>query len=178
MRDDDRPRKSWRDIDKSKDRSQHRRDERPLDYGKKNKGPLSNKSYRAALDRLFDSGRIADLVEQQAPGGKSAPEESSENRIRLLQAIINANSREELCAAADQYLEKYPLPEDPDALGKIVEHRDPAKQRLAMEKLLTVLDQAKPKRARAIVGQLKMIRDTNDDPELVDLARQLLDRLE
>jgi hypothetical protein len=63
-------------------------------------------------------------------------------------------------------------------LAKVLEHRDPARQLQAMEKLVELTDQEKPRRTRAIIGQLKLIRDTGDDPELIELAKRLLDRLE
>src|SRR5215471_19330412 len=65
MPDDDRPKKSWREIDAKRDRSQQRgpserRSDSPFGGGKK--GEQRQKTYRAQLDRLFESGGISKLI--------------------------------------------------------------------------------------------------------------------
>src|SRR5262245_41000815 len=68
MPDDDRPKKSWREIDAKRDRSQQRgpsekRSDSPFGGGKK--GEQRQKTYRSQLDRLFESGGIGKLVAEQ-----------------------------------------------------------------------------------------------------------------
>jgi hypothetical protein len=176
MSDDERQRKSWREIDKAKDRSTHRREEQPPSEGRRG-GARSQRSYRATLDRLFESGKIAKLVEQKAPGVEKT-EEEGENRIKLLAKIRSAAGREEVSREVDHFLQHYPLPDDLEILGKVLEHRDPELQRRAIEEILLLLDKEKPKRSRAMIGQLKLIRDTGEDKELESLAVRLLERLE
>jgi hypothetical protein len=174
MSDDDRPRKSWREIDRGKDRSTHRREDRP-DPGQR-RGARRERSYRAKLDRLFDSGKIGDLVEQKAPGTDAKGEETG---IRMLAKIRDAPDRDAVTQAVDAYVAKHgDLPDDLEVLGRAIEHRDVGRQIVAMERIDGLLDEGrKPRRARAMVGQLKMIRDIGDDKEAVDLAKKLIDRL-
>lgn len=177
MRDDDRPKKSWREIDKTRDRSTHRRDDRP-GGGLKPRGPRSQKSYRAALDRLFDSGKIGDLVEEKAPSSGDAPAEGGENRFKALRKIKEAVGRDAITKAADAYFKHFELPDDLEALGQLLEHRDEGRQLEAMERIAALLEQGeKPRRSRAMVGQLKLIRDLSGDPRLEKLAGRLLDLL-
>ncbi len=174
MSDDDRPRKSWREIDKGRDHSSHRQDERPQG-GRQN--AQKNRSYRAALDRLFDSGKIADLVEERVPGTKAAVA-GGEDRLKMLTSLKKATGRDQITKQLDAYLASYDFPEDLEILGLALEHRNPSTQLEAMERIDKQLDHEKPRRCRAMVGQLKMIRDTEYDEELVELAKKLIDRLE
>jgi hypothetical protein len=112
----------------------------------------------------------------EAPEDQALPDD--EGRLKLQRKIKSAEGREVIIAAVEAYLAQYELPLDADVLAKVLEHRDPSRQLQAMEKLVELTDQEKPRRTRAIIGQLKLIRDTGDDPELIELAKRLLDRLE
>jgi hypothetical protein len=172
--DEERPRKSWREIDNARDRSAHRREERPGGAERK-RGPGSQKSYRATLDRLFETGKIAELVD--GPGASEGPE--SESRIRMLARIEKAMDKDSICREVDAYLAKFgELPDDLEILGKVLEHRDAERQRQAMERIDKLLDSARPKRQRAMVAQLKIIRDLAYDKEMTQLAGKLIGRLE
>lgn len=176
MSDDDRPRRSWREIDRNKDRSAHRQEERP-EPGQRRGGARQKRSYRAALDRLFETGKIADLVEQKT--GEKGKGDDSDNRIKALAKIRDAGDRDEVTRLVDAYLQKFDeLPDDLELLGRVLEHRNPTWQLEAMERIDRLLETEQPKRTRAMLGQLKMIRDIGDDPELVQLAKKLIARLD
>jgi len=174
MSDRDR-KKSWKEIDRMRDGS-GRRDDRPP-VGGKGKAQDNQKSYRAALDRAFESGKIADLVAVKAPSVAAAAGVPSKNTLKMLARIRDAAGRDDVTAAVDDLLKTGELPEDIEIIGRVLEHRDPSMQLDAMERIDKLLDTTKPKRARAMIGQLKMIRDLGDDPEMTDLASRLLDRL-
>jgi hypothetical protein len=176
MSDDERPKRSWREIDRRKDRSAHRQEDRRDQEGRGPRGQRRERSYKAALDRLFESGKIAELVEQKGGGGGEA---QGENRIKALARIKNAGNRDEVTAAVDEYLKGWnELPDDMEVLGRALEHRNPTWQLDAMERIERLLETERPRRTRAMVGQLKMIRDIGDDNEMVELAQRLIDRLE
>ncbi|MBW2731102.1 MAG: hypothetical protein JRH20_01845 [Deltaproteobacteria bacterium] len=171
---DDRERRSWKDIDRMRDGSS-RREPRSERYPRSQKG---QKSYRAALDRAFNSGKIGALIKEQTEeeGTEKTPDDAS--RIKLLHAISTAEDRASITKAVDAYLEKYELPDDANVLAKAVHHRKAGIQLTAMQKLNALLDTEKPKRVRALVGQLKMIRDMADEREMEELADRLIDRLD
>ncbi|MCA9666812.1 MAG: hypothetical protein KC503_14530 [Myxococcales bacterium] len=174
---DDRPRKSWRDIDKQRDKSEHRRDGATGGGGfSQQRRERGQKSYRAALERAFDSGKIGELARERMP--ESAVDEDDAGRLELLKKLKEAEGRDAITKAADALLAEHALPRDFDALAKLLEHRSPSRQQDAIELLLEMTETETPRRPRAIVGQLKMIRDLGDDDELVALARQLLERLD
>jgi hypothetical protein len=177
MSDDERPRKSWREIDKQKDRSQHRRDEKPV--VEKKRGPGSQKSYRAQLDRLFETGKIADLVAAKEGTDPAKAGEAGENRIKMLGAIKRAMDRESITRELDAYLAKFgELPDELDILEKALDHRKLDLQIDAMRRIDALLDREQPRRKRTMVGQLKLIRDVSGDDEAIALAKKLLGRLE
>ena len=47
-----------------------------------------------------------------------------------------------------------------------------------MERIDKLLETETPKRTRAMLGQLKMIRDIGDEPEMVQLAKKLIEQLD
>jgi len=173
MSDEERPRKSWREIDKAKDRSRHRQEDRPV--RERRSGPGSQKSYRATLDRLFKTGKIAELVEQRAPG--TTGESGGETRLKQLARIKQAVGRDAVTQEVDAYLEGNELPDDMEILEKVLEHRRAALQLDAMQRIERLLDREPPRRARTMMAQLKLIRDLGDDPELAQLATRLISRL-
>lgn len=179
MSDDDRPRKSWREIDKARDGSSHRKERPDASMLTRRSSGRSQKSYRAALDRLFDSGKIADLVEKKDPGStKPNGDTEGESRIKMLKKIRDAGDRDEVTRTTDAYLKEYDLPEDMEVLPRLLEHRDPDVQLQAMTRIDELLETQRPKRTRAMVGQLKMIRDFADEQEMMELADKLIDRLD
>lgn len=166
---DERPKKSWKEIDRQREKGRSQGEPRP----NSRRSQQSQKSYRAALDRLFETGKIGDLVQKQSEDSASEGS-SSENRLKLLKEIKSAEGRDTITTALDRFLAHFPLPDDVDLLSKAVEHRSPPIQLEAMQKLQTLLPSSMPKRTRTLVGQLKLIRDMSGDPEMEQLARTLI----
>jgi len=178
MSDEDRPRKSWREIDKARDGSSHRKERPDASMLTRRSSGRSQKSYRAALDRLFDSGKIADLVEKKDPTEGKHTDTEGESRLKMLKKIRDATDRDDVTRTTDAYLKQYGLPEDMEVLPRLLEHRDPEIQLQAMTRIDELLETQRPKRTRAMVGQLKMIRDFADEQEMMELADKLIDRLD
>src|SRR5690349_1269799 len=136
MPDDDRPKKSWREIDAKRDRSQHRgpgerRTDSPFGGGKK--GEQRQKTYRSQLDRLFKSGGIGKLVAEQekqkkeelaekmgmrppapaaATPAKPAEPAADDGRLKKLAAVRDAIGGAAITKAIDGYLKTFPWPND------------------------------------------------------------------
>jgi len=173
---EDRPKRSWREIDQKKDRSIHRREEQAGNRSNRS-GPGSQKSYRAALDKLFASGKIGDLVAEKI-GDAATDNMALSGAAKLLEKIKKIVDRRELSQAIDSYLMQYPLPIDPEFLERMLEHRDPSRQREAMEQIEKILSEGEIKRKRAMIAQLKMIRDIGDDVDMMALAKRLIEKLD
>jgi hypothetical protein len=165
---DERPRKSWREKDRQKDRSQHRRDDAASGALSGRRRERSQKSYRAQLDRLFDSGKIGQLVEDEGAS------DAGSSRLKLAKAITNAEGRDAVTKAVDAYMAEHELPDDIELLAKLLEHRDESVQLEGMRQMKLAVQHERPRRTRGIIGQLKLIRDVTDDDEARELADGLI----
>jgi hypothetical protein len=164
---DERPRRSWREIDQMRDRSAHRQEPRPEGPG----GPRrerSQKSYRAALDRAFEGRALGRLL---------SPPQGGESRLGQLAAIRDAVTPEELSAAVDHALAAGPLPDDVEIWARVVEHRDPDRVREGLLRLRALLDTQPLKRARALRARLRYLEEVAQDDEVRRLAAALRARL-
>src|SRR5690349_4190475 len=100
MSERDRPKKSWREIDSGRDRSDGRgyRAQSAASGGADGRArPMENRSsqqYRAALDALFTKGEIGKVAEKLAPPplkSKSLPLEKPDSPSEA--ALLNEQSR-------------------------------------------------------------------------------------
>ena len=204
MPDDDRPKKSWREIDSKRDRSQQRgpserRDDSPFGGGKK--GEQRQKTYRSQLDRLFESGGIGKLVAEQEkqkqeelaqkmgmrpappaapaadkPAAEAAPP-ADEGRIKKLAAVRDAIGPDAITKAVGAYLKAYPWPNDLDFLSAALEHRDEDIIREALTRLTTALAAGKPRRAATLAGRLRTLEELGADDEIRRQASELRRKL-
>ena len=168
----ERPKKSWREIDKSRESSQHRKDE-PRRETKQAVG--AQKQYRATLDRLFDQGEAGKLLGKGRTTEKvEATPDSKLARIRVLRDAIG---RDDISKAVDRLLEMGELPAEEEVLTQAIDHRDESKARMALEALLKWLDRNRPRRQATLKARLAGLRDNADEEETKALAKQVLARL-
>jgi 2-succinyl-5-enolpyruvyl-6-hydroxy-3-cyclohexene-1-carboxylate synthase len=186
MSDDKPPRekKSWREIDASRDRSGAKRAPPSGEGGGGKRADRASKQYRAALDALFDKGnkegfqRVAEVLGKGEPAAKQAAAPADdEGRRALHQKVIAAIGRSEVSRALDRYLAKYPLPDDWELLEQALDHEDPARVEEALAKAEELLAREKPRRARTLIGKLRFLEEAGDRPELAARAAALRARL-
>jgi hypothetical protein len=186
VRDDEdreRPRKSWREIDSQRDRSSHttssERDRERERRGKR--GKPGTKGYKDALDKLFESGGIAKLLDEAAArdGDKGDGGTLVDTRARLAARVRDALGPDEVTKAVDAYLAKYGRPpEEFEFLGPMLQHRDADRVSEAMVAINALLDTGlKPRRPRSISALLRTIEEVGDDPNLKQQAHELWRRV-
>src|SRR3982750_1381140 len=121
--DDDKPKrtKSWREIDKMRDKSgSSRRSDREAE-----RFQTSTKytQYKTNLERLFSQGvatsALPDHVREKLGGTEEATER--EDGRKKLYAIEDPKA---FHAAATEFLGKYPLPDDARLLDRLLGHPD------------------------------------------------------
>jgi hypothetical protein len=168
--------KSWREIDRKKDRSAHRQEEPAAGRGRRRSPAGQSRSHRAALDRLFDSGGIGDLVRKQDEQTGRAPDGESKgpSRRQLQQAIEKATQRDERIRAMDAYLAAYSLVGDFELLGLMLEHPDTDVVQQAMDLLEELLQREKPRRPGGLRAQLRNIEELGEVATLRRRAEHLL----
>lgn len=181
----DRPRKSWREVDAARDRS---RPERREATSAPRSNERASKKYRAALDAVFEKGEVGSIASKlsppdpatapaPAPATARAAPPPDEARGPLRKRILDAVGREEISRAMERYVKVYGMPEDFELLAQALEHTRPARVAEALTALETLLGREKPKRSRTLVGKLRFLEETSDDPQLQEMAARVRARL-
>lgn len=166
--------KSWKEIDAQKDRSQHRREEPKGGGGPRGRDP--SRSHRAALDQLFGAGAVAELVRRRDAETGVTAEDRGPSKKALGEAITAASEPGARLKAMDAYLAAFSLPRDFDLLALFLGHGDPEVVEGVMDRLGAMLEDEKPRRPRVIIAQLKTIAELSEWGKLRRLAAALLER--
>ena len=174
MSDDERqrPRRSWREIDRGRDLGGRRPGPAPTNQGTLKGGAA--KRYRSQLDRIFAGGGLPDEIKRQAPSLEGL--QASEAQLQV-EAVLKASDPVELARAVDALLAVQPMPSDPELLVKILAHPKGTHARQALEQLLEVLESGRPPNARLLktrLSTLKLLVDDDDVHHLADAALALL----
>ena len=164
--------KSWRDIDKGRDKQEYRTD------GRSKRTPkleTATAQYKQKLNAFFDRGVVPDHLKDKLPEGENKG--PSERQV-LLRKIRQAKTNQELVKAVDKLVGKYGLPEDPEIWLRALEH--PSDQVLAstLELLEAFLDSGQVlKRKGLFAERLKGLEFVSFDPRVQSKAIRLAGRL-
>lgn len=170
MTDDDKPKrsKSWREIDKMRDRGgSSRRDSRERERFENSTGYTK---YKTNLDRLFSGGGAAlpDHLKAKAdPTG--ALDEKDEERKKLY-AIEDPKL---FYAAATEFLKKNDLPDDPRILDRLLMHPDEDILEQALKRLEELHHAGTLKVPPALVQRLSSVEIDSGDPKIRKRAAEL-----
>lgn len=195
---DDRPKKSWREIDAQRDGAR-RSEPRPERGRSQAAEERASKQYRAELDALFEKGEVGKLAEKMISPARQPPalvdpplkpakapepppeakpaDKGDDPRAVLRKKILTALGRDEISRAFDRYVKAHGLPRDFELLEQALEH---VKDERVMEVLATLdsmLERDKPKRSRTLAGKLRFLEETSGDPELRAHAARVRARL-
>ncbi len=170
MTDDDRPKrtKSWRDIDKMRDRGgSPRRESRERERFEQSTGYTK---YKTNLERLFSGHGVQlpeHLREKADPGGEI------EKRAEALKKLYAIEDPKAFYAAATDYLKANPLPDDPRVLDRLLGHPDEA----ILDKALTRLEELHKagtlKVPPALTQRLASVEIESGDPKIRRRAAEL-----
>ena len=168
MTDDDRPRqkKSWREIDKMRDRSggSSRRDSRERERFESSTGYTK---YKTNLERLFSGG--APLPEHLRGGQDAGDQERDEERKKLF-AIEDTKV---FYAAASEFLKKNELPDDPRLLDRLLMHPDEEVLERALARLEALHKAGTLKVPPALTQRLASVEIDSGDPKIRKRAAEL-----
>ena len=178
--DDDRPRRSWKEIDSQRDGSGSRRTEGGRRDDER-KGPGYSK-YKSDLDRLFNLGMAKGHVEHimsKAQGPTGAPGEDGEvsPRAAATRKCRLAESAPELFAAVDELLLLGGLPDDIRLLLRVCDHPREEVAAEALERIerLTMRNPLQTK--AAFLQRLYTLEQTATTAELRDVVNRLIEQL-
>jgi hypothetical protein len=164
---DDRPRKTWREIDAARGRSPSRRD--PDARGKERaEKSAAYSAYKSQLDKLFKPGGTSLPEPLRAQLGP--PSAESEERRKLAQALHATPGAESLRAylAAGQR-----LPDDPRLLTSLLDVRDEALLVPVLGAMLSLIEAGKKPNRMLLLGRLTAILATAEGAETRRLAEAL-----
>ena len=152
---DDKPKKSWREIDKMRDRGgSSKRDARDREKFESSTGYTK---YKTNLDRLFSGGLAG------------APPEQDEEQKKLY-AIEDPKA---FYAAATEFLKSHPLPEDPRVLDRLLTHPDEDVQDKALTRLEELHKAGTLKVPPALSQRLASVEIDSGDPRIRKRAAEL-----
>ncbi len=177
--DDDKPQRSWRDIDKNKDRSQHRKEDRaPMNPFKQARADSASKVYKSKLDSFFDGdGKAPDHVREKLAGITETSEEGKA-RAKALKNIKDAATSSALDKAFGAYLKKWEMPPDYDILSQALNCGDEEYVGAALDMLEEMFQEKRvPRHVQLLEQRLRKVKTLAEDPDLQDKAATLMKEL-
>lgn len=169
MSDDDRPerpKKSWREIDKMRDRGGGaRRDARDRERFEQSTGYTK---YKTNLDRLFSGGH-AQLPEHLREKVDAGVVERQDEQKKLY-AIEDGKA---FYAAATEFLKKHGVPDDPRLLDRLLTHPDEDVQEKALTRLEELHKAGTLKVPPALTQRLASVEIDSGDPKIRKRAAEL-----
>ena len=176
---DDRRERDWRAIDRNKDRSRHRQEDRPAgrDPRRAARAASASQVYRSKLDSFFDGdGAAPPHVKEKLAALDASPQ--GKKRKAALEAIQNAATSTAVARATSAFLAGYELPPDHDVLVQVLTSGDEEHQRAALDAVGELLENGRPPRRTAVLEQrLKRIIDLGEEPDVIERAEAVLGRL-
>ncbi|MCS6912469.1 MAG: hypothetical protein RMK29_10865 [Myxococcales bacterium] len=197
MSKEDRPRRSWRDIDRARDGAAGMRAAGPT---REREEERAQKQYRAALEEAFERGELGKLAEKLAsppirlaaepqPAAEVTPppeppappppvRRKADDRATLRKKVLEAVGRHDITRAVERYLERFPMPDDHEFLEQVLEHEQEGRVMEAIRHIDALLDErVLPRRSRALCGKLRYLAETSPSDPLREMAERLLRRL-
>ena len=167
-------RRSWRDIDRKKDQSDHRKDE----GGGRGRAPRvesATAAYKRKLDAFFDEGVVQEHLKDKLG---AVAKEGPSGRQKLIREIRGAKNNRALEKAVDQLLAEYGMPDDMELLLRVLEHSKDAVLLEVLVKVEAYLEtgQVLP-RKNLFVERLKGLEFSSFDPRVQSKAVRLAGRL-
>ena len=164
---DDRPKRSWKEIDQAREKARPRRDERDRARDKASSS-ASYSRYKSQLDQLFKPGG-AQLPEHIR--AQMGPENEDTKARRALLDALRAEPSEQNLAA---YLEPgHPLPDEPRFLMGLLGIRNEGLIRLVLTKLLDVVESGKRPNRMLLIQRLEAAQTFAEESETVELIQML-----
>jgi len=176
---DDRPKRSWREIDKNKDSSAHRKpDKATMPAHKKARAESASKTYKSQLDAFFEGDGKAPKHVKEKLSSLQPKSEDSKKRLKALQNIRDANTSSAADKAVRAYLKKWELPPDFEILAQVLTCSDEEYVGGAMEILREMFAERRgPKRTQVLEQRLRRVKTLCDDPDLQEQAEELIKTL-
>ena len=175
-RDDDRPKKSWREIDQAKDTSKHHQSDRVSNFRDDRQGRSgAYRQYKSQLEKVFSGEGLPEALKEKL--GETEVGKRSAKKKEGLKSILDAKTPRSIKTALKSFKEEHGFPEDEDVLAKLL---DLSNERIVQEALDTLLHlhaEGALKKARSLKGRLNTVKITMDDPAIIKRVDELMAKL-
>lgn len=168
---DDRPKKSWREIDQQRDGSQHRKG--PKSGGAPGRGENSQayRSYKSQLNKLFDGGGLPDLV--RAKLGDTGVADDAARKKTLVDGLLAAAKPADLLTRLAEFRAVYSFPENEEVLAKLLDLTDEAILLETIKTIAALKADSRLKRPNMFKARLKTVEMMAETPAVQEAARSL-----
>lgn len=171
---DDRPKKSWRDIDRSREKGRDGSERGPSARERERvEKSAAYSKYKSQLDKLFTPGGAALPESLRDKLGPASPEAA--HRRKLLDALRASPSDETLRAFV---AEGAPLPEDARLLMGLLDLKDESLLIPVLKALLALVEGGQKPSRMLLVQKLDALKHRASDAEVIELASTLRAALE
>jgi hypothetical protein len=168
---DDRPKKSWREIDQARDGKRSRSSTPPAEREKLEKS-ASYSRYKSAADQFFSGNLVPDaLREKLDPTGENKAKQDALKRLK------GAEEFKEFVQLSKEYVDTFGLPEDSYILDRLLAHPNDGIVLKTLERLGEQLTAGELKPPKSLGERLKSLELGSDNPEVQDAAKALATRL-
>lgn len=173
---DDRPKRSFSEIDKLRDGRSARKEPNARESNVKPTS-ASYRQYKTQLNKIFDGGGLPDALKEKL-GDKKEELADVERRKTLQQAIIEARTGASLATALATYEQAFGFPEDDEAaLDKLVDLGSDAMCVRALRALARLLASGVLRPSARIKARALAAGTTRDDPDVDEAIQALLNKL-
>jgi len=175
--DDDRPKKSWREIDQGKDQSSHRKGGQSGSKPRRSDNSQAYRSYKTQLNKLFDGGggAVPDALKGKLDDLETPEAVKAEKAAR--QAILDCLTPRKIRKAYRAYREEFEFPWDKDVIEKLLDLDDEDVILESFEILGQMHAEGLIKRASSLKMRIKTAQMTVDTSEVKSAGDTLLEKL-
>ncbi len=168
---DDRPKKSWSEIDKLRNSGGSSRSRRDDYEHRRERASRSSaySSYKSSLDKMFSGGAGIQLPEHLKEK-LGPPSEVEQEKRALLDALTSKADATSLRAVIDAEL---PLPDDARFLMKLLDLEEDELLEPVLEKLLDIVESGKKPSRMLLIQKIDALVMRQGDGPAVELAKTL-----
>lgn len=167
--DSDKPKKSWREIDKARDGARSRSGSGEKAAPPK---PAQYSRYKSAADKFFSGDPLPDSLKE-----KLDPTGEGQARREALRRLKDADDVRQFAQVAEEYVGRYGLPEDPYLLDRLLSHPNEDIVTRTLERLAEMHEAGELTPPKSLVQRLKSLELTSDSPDVQDAAAALARKL-
>jgi hypothetical protein len=175
--DDDRPKRSWRDIDKMRDKGGNRQrmqEERAQE--RIERSPMYEQ-YKAKVSKLLSGSDLPDTVREKLdPTGAMKERDEALKKIKK----VATEDRKQWAELVGEFVEKFEIPEDAYLLVDLLDHPKDRVVEKSLDVLTTLAGSgalAGSKCPKSIDQRLRSLEMMGSDPDVQAKAKALRDRL-